>query len=209
MVVDDVISILIKVFRLIKIVLTLVKHDIQKLLFISLLSFSLLFWFVLIRLKEQNVVWPILFNDMTANYLSASAVNGGIRFAIGLSWIVQNPISIMEIEQSVALFFFPKPCFNTELCLYLLAILVLLLTIHLALNRVEVLLLVICINSLNERLALSQIDILKAGLLLRIARWLIFGNYRIVKTIVLLNSSRHIIRIKDRLKIVARFFHSN
>ena len=146
---------------------------------------------------------------MTANYLSASAVNGGIRFAIGLSWIVQNPISIMEIEQSVALFFFPKPCFNTELCLYLLAILVLLLTIHLALNRVEVLLLVICINSLNERLALSQIDILKAGLLLRIARWLIFGNYRIVKTIVLLNSSRHIIRIKDRLKIVARFFHSN
>jgi hypothetical protein len=43
---------------------------------------------VLIGLEEQNVVWPILFHYMTAYDFSASAVNGGARFAIGLSGIV-------------------------------------------------------------------------------------------------------------------------
>lgn len=64
------------------------KHDVQKLLFISFSGRRTFFWCVLIGLEEQNVVWPILFYYMTAYDFSASAVNGGARFAIGLSGIV-------------------------------------------------------------------------------------------------------------------------
>ena len=112
----------------------------------------------------------------------------------------------MEVEQSMALFFFPKPGFDAKLCLYLLAILVLLSTIHLTLNRVEVLV-VICINPLNEGLALGQADILKAGLLLSIPRRLTLWSYRI-HAVTLLYSSRDIIGIQKGFEIGTRgFFH--
>ena len=112
----------------------------------------------------------------------------------------------MEIEQSVALFFFPKPGFDAKLCLYLLAILVLLLTIHLTLNRVEVLV-VICINPLNEGLALGQADVLKAGLLLSISRRFTLWSYRL-NAVALLYGCRYIIGIQKGFEIGTRgFFH--
>ena len=119
---------------------------------------------MLTSLEKQDIVLPILFYYVTTYNFGSTAVCIDACFAICFGRIVQYTITVMKVEQSVALLFLPKPCLDAELCKDLLTVLILLLPFHLTVYRVKALL-IICIDPLDEGLALSQIDILIARLI--------------------------------------------